>query len=144
MKEFGLSGKERIKSKKEFNLVYTSGSTIYSNSGKLKAHFYYIKKSDLPEVKVGFAVHKKAGIAVWRNRVKRLLRESFRLNKNLLKNFSSEKDLLILVVFSLNSINRKNFRKIYLGDLLPDVIYLLKSIRDKIEKDLNSEQFSHN
>jgi ribonuclease P protein component len=130
LKKFGLSKIERIKSKKEFSLVYSAGTVIYSDDRKFKVNIYKIENIDSPSVKAGFAVHRKSGIAVWRNRVKRLLRESFRLNKKRLIDWSSEKKISVLLVFSPSSINQKNYRKIYLQDIMPQVV----NIMDKIIK----------
>ena len=130
MKQFGLSKIERIKSKKEFSLVYSAGSVIYSDDRKVKVNIYKVKNIDDPFVKAGFAVHRKSGIAAWRNRVKRLLRESYRLNKKRLTDWSSEKKVNVFLVFSPNSINQKNSRKVYLQDVMPQV----KNLMDKIIK----------
>jgi ribonuclease P protein component len=61
----------RLKKEKDFNLVFNKGKRLYSSSLTL----VYLPSSEL---KVGFAVSKKHGGSVMRNRIKRLLRESFR------------------------------------------------------------------
>ena len=134
MKEFSISKKEIINTKNEFDQVFNSGKTIYSNSRKLKAIFYINKNAGSEGFKVAFAVHTKAGSAVWRNRVKRLLRESFRLNKGVLS--ASLKNVFLLVVFSLNTINQRNHIKIKLSDIVSDVIELMNKIRVEMEYEL--------
>lgn len=64
---------ERLKKQKDFDLVFKKGKKIYSNSLTL----LYLPSSEL---KVGFAVGKKHGSSVKRNRIKRLLREVFSKN----------------------------------------------------------------
>ena len=61
----------RLKKEKDFNAVFNKGKKLYSSS--LTILF-------LPseQVKVGYVVSKKHGNSVKRNRIKRLLRESFR------------------------------------------------------------------
>ncbi len=127
MKRFGLSKIERIKRKNDFSQVYNSGKIIYSNSRKLKAIFY-LGKSESNSVKVAFGISKKAGNAVWRNRLRRLLRESYRLNKEIL----SDLNQTLLVVFSPNSLNKKKNPKLFLRDVQFDMIDLLKKLQDKI------------
>ena len=61
----------RLKKEKDFNQIFKSGKKFYSN----KLMLYYLPASQL---KVGFAVGKKFGSSVKRNRIKRILRESFR------------------------------------------------------------------
>ncbi|MCQ2388037.1 MAG: ribonuclease P protein component [Clostridia bacterium] len=61
----------RLKKEKDFQLVFKSGKRVYSKN--LTMIFLEQK-----ELKVGFAVGKKNGGSVKRNRLKRLLRESFR------------------------------------------------------------------
>ena len=60
-----------LKKEKDFNKVFKSGKRAFSDTITL----YYLPSS---EFKVGFAVSKKHGKSVQRNRIKRLLRESFR------------------------------------------------------------------
>ena len=132
MRKFGLSKKERIKSKKEFDLVYSEGSTLYSINNVLKARFFPELDSDKYGVKVGFAVHKKLGTAVWRNRLKRLLRTSYRLSKNPLVNLCYEKDILLLLIFSPNMICQESHKKVKLNDFKPECEYLIGKIMDSI------------
>ena len=61
----------RLKNEREFSLVFKKGKRLYSSALTL----VFIPSDTL---KVGFAVSKKHGGSVVRNRIKRLLRESFR------------------------------------------------------------------
>ena len=61
----------RLKKEKDFNLVFNKGKRLYSTCLTL----VYLPSKEL---KAGYAVSKKHGGSVTRNRVKRLLRESFR------------------------------------------------------------------
>ncbi len=128
MKQFGLSSKERIKSKNEFDLVYSAGEILFSSSQKFKAVFFIQKESETSGIKTAFAVSRKSGIAVWRNRIKRLLRESYRLNKKELCSEVELKKMGVFIVFSPNTINQKNSRKIFLKEVLPEVIDLMNRI----------------
>ena len=61
----------RLKKEKDFNLVFNKGKRLYSSALTL----VYLPSKEL---KAGYAVSKKHGGSVTRNRIKRLLRESFR------------------------------------------------------------------
>ena len=61
----------RLKKEKDFNLVFNKGKRLFSSTLTL----VYLPSE---EIKVGYAVSKKHGGSVARNRIKRLLRESFR------------------------------------------------------------------
>jgi ribonuclease P protein component len=61
----------RLKKEKDFNLVFSKGKRLFSSELTL----VYVPSEQL---KAGFAVSKKHGGSVNRNRIKRLLRESFR------------------------------------------------------------------
>ena len=131
MKQFGLSKKERIKAKKDFAIVYSSGKTITSCSQKLKAIFF-VQPTSESGIKAAFVVYKKAGSAVWRNRIKRLLRESYRLNKNILSDIVQKNESSLLLVLAAKSINQKTNKKINLNDILPDVVDLLEQIKRRL------------
>ena len=132
MKQFGLSAKERIKSKNEFDLVYSAGEILFSSSQKFKAVFFIHKESETSGIKAAFAVSRKSGNAVWRNRVKRLFRESFRQNKQELKELVELKNVSLLIVFSPNMINQTNRKKIFLKEILPEVVDLMNQVKAKL------------
>ena len=71
----------RLKKEKDFDRVFKEGKRLFSGSLTL----VYLPSKEL---KVGFAVGKKHGGSVVRNRIKRLLRESFRsFSPEKMKNF---------------------------------------------------------
>jgi len=68
---------ERIRKKKEYLRIYRQGSRGYSE------HFtWIILRNPAGTRRLGITAGKKAGKAVMRNRIKRLLREFFRLHKS--------------------------------------------------------------
>ena len=134
MKRFGLSKSERIKTKNEISLLFNSGKRIYSNSRKLKAIFYFDKEK-AGTIKIVPAVYKRAGNAVWRNRMKRLIRESYRLNKEILTSVIDNRTLLLMI--SPNSINKKKYPRLFLKDIENDVIEILNTIRSYILTEQN-------
>ncbi len=132
MKHFSLSAKERIKSKKIFEAIYSSGKTIFSENKNFKASYLIEQKIESPEVKIAAAVSKKSGNAVWRNRVKRLIRESYRLNKHSLIDFAEEKKVNFKIVFSANALTEKKNKKPKLKDVMPDIIELIMRLKGSL------------
>ena len=79
---------EKIRRKKEYLTIYREGRRSYSGN------FTIITSSNISGFRrLGITVGKKAGDAVRRNRIKRLLREYFRLNKLRL---SASQDIVIM------------------------------------------------
>jgi len=77
MGDFKLEKKERITKKSEFRTI-TKGGSRYTTQ-----NFIIIIYRNNREIRrLGISVSKKVGGAVKRNRVKRLVREFFRLNKD--------------------------------------------------------------
>lgn len=97
----------RLKKQKDFEKVFKEGKRLYSPSLTL---IYLPSK----ELKVGFAVGKKHGGSVLRNRIKRLMRESFR-------SFSPEKMKNFFFVF-IPKIREEYDYHVFLNDMA----YLLK------------------
>jgi len=77
MKAHAFGKEEKILKKRDYTRVYEQGKRIYSRR-------FTIIVSPNPDGKtrLGTTVSKKTGNAVQRNRIKRLLREFFRLNKS--------------------------------------------------------------
>jgi ribonuclease P protein component len=132
LKRFGLSSEERIKSRKDFQQIYSSGKIFFSNQKIIKALFVIEENSKLPGVKIAAAVFKKAGNSVWRNRVKRLIKESYRLNKEILLSRAQEKKLLLKIVFSPNLLNQKKNKNLRLKIIMPEVVDIMLKIKDTI------------
>lgn len=132
MKRYTLSRKERIKSKKLFETIYSQNNLIVSKDQKVKAVFIIENQTENIPVKVTEAVSKKTGNAVWRNRVKRLLRESYRVNKFLLVDKCLERNISLAVVFSPYFLNQKRNPILQLSDVLPGMLDVINKIRSSI------------
>ena len=72
----GLSACERLSTKREFDRVFREGRTFRYGEIVVKA-----APNGLPFKRLGLSVGRRHGNAVRRNRMKRLIREAFRLNK---------------------------------------------------------------
>ncbi len=129
MKRFTLSSKERIKKKKDFEQIFSCGNTIYSNARLIKAVYLIENNQAEKGVKAAVAVSKKSGIAVWRNRIKRLIRESYRLNKEILLGICLKKNILLKIIFSPVKLNEKTNKKIKLSDVMPDVTEIMLKLK---------------
>lgn len=132
MKKHSLSSDERIKGKKSFDLIYNSGKTVLSADKNLKAVYKCVTEINNPGVKIAAAVSSKAGNAVWRNRVKRLIKESYRLNKGSLDAKCKKENLLLRIVFSPNFLNEKKNKKISFQEILSPVLDIIYRIKNEI------------
>jgi ribonuclease P protein component len=131
LKNFSLTRNERVKKKKDFEKIYCSDNVLISSDRLIKLHFLFVE-NNVAGVKMAAAVSKKAGKAVWRNRVKRLIKEAYRLNKKLLQQKALEKKIQLLLVFSPNRLSEASNKKIYLRDISPGVVELMSKIIQKI------------
>ena len=77
---FNFSKGEIFRGKHDFNAVHSRGRSFANHALVL-----LVVRDERYNGKVGFAAGKKLGGAVVRNRVKRLMREAYRLNKNSLR-----------------------------------------------------------
>ena len=128
-----LSSEERIKSRKDLKKIFSQGVVLMSGDRKIKAQFTVTQGHDNNHgVKITAAVSKKSGKAVWRNRLKRLIRESYRLNKEILVNFCLKRKLLLQVVFSTGVLNQKQNRKIKLQEIMESMIEVMTKIKEGI------------
>lgn len=79
---------ETIKKNKEFQNVYKFGKS-YANKNLV----VYVLNNDYFYNRLGISVSKKVGNSVIRHRVKRLIKESYRLNEN---EFKCGKDIVVV------------------------------------------------
>lgn len=71
----------RLQKRDDFNTIYRFGKS----SANKQFVLYYLSRKHLTMFKVGFSVSKKIGNAVIRNRIRRVLKEIIRLNKDHIK-----------------------------------------------------------
>ncbi len=110
--------KEKLKSRKLFGLLFAKGKSI--KVGNLKLLYLQTALPEEVPFQTGVAVPKKNfKSAVKRNRIKRLLREGYRLNKHLIFN---------------NSKGNFAFLFLYLGKEMPDYEQIERNIKVLLQK----------
>ncbi len=97
----------RLKKRSAFKATYKIGNTVYS--GGITAFCGRKKNNDYP-TKIGFVVSKKIHKrAVKRNRIKRLMRESYRLA---IKNRELSKQYMSVIFVASSKLLEKDFQYI--------------------------------
>jgi ribonuclease P protein component len=135
-KQFTLGKEEMLKSRKQIEQLFDKGKSFVVAPFRI----YFIVNSELPiqksesRLKFGIGVSaKNFKKAVDRNRIKRLTREAWRLQKNEIREKTRETQKQLNVFF------------IYTGKELPDfttvkekVAIALKKLADKIDENISS------
>lgn len=80
---------ERVRKHKDYSRIYKNGARLYSES-----FLVLVLPNDKGTRRIGITVGKRIGNSVKRNRIKRLLREYFRLHKDSLP---ADRDIVITV-----------------------------------------------
>jgi ribonuclease P protein component len=102
-----FSKKERISSRKLLTELFEKGNSVHHYP--IRMVWMEIEKKDGILAKIAVSVPKKnIKKAVDRNRIKRLMRESYRQNKYLLQNYCTLKDKTLAILF------------VYTSKVLPD------------------------
>ena len=131
MKNYGLSSLEKIKSRKDFEKIFTGAETTYSSNNKIKANYKLSTARGNSGVMFAVAVGKKLGNAVWRNRIKRLIREAYRFNKPELIEKCKIKNALLEIIFSPQALNQIKNKRIGLNDIEPQIKEIIAKIKEK-------------
>ncbi|MEP0860606.1 MAG: ribonuclease P protein component [Ignavibacterium sp.] len=139
MKLFSLSKYERIKEKKNIQLLIQDGSSVFSSKNSLKA-IYLIQDSNEPGVKIAVGISRKAGKAVWRNKLKRLIRNAYRLNKIPLVKSAQQYKKQVLILFTSLSYNEQNSKKLHYWEIETEVKSLLNKIEKRISGSVKENQ----
>lgn len=121
---------ETLKKEADFNLVIKKGKRIKSTSGYVKATYLFVDDGERKKVKTAIKVPSKCGNKVWRNRFKRLIRESIKSEIKTLSRIVLRKNATLLIIYSPMKINQKSDRKLKLDNILPDVNYITKIISE--------------
>lgn len=117
---------EKLKSAKTIESLFLEGKT-YS---KYPIKVFYLPKEAIEKSLAAFAVPKRNfKLAVDRNRVKRQLREVYRLNKHILGDIDDQKFVMLFLYF--------NKVKPDYADLEKAMQKLLKKLRDERSKNIN-------
>ncbi len=105
---------QRLKSNKKIQKLFVDGKTIRYKQIILRYLFYNKEVGDLP--KTLFIIPKKAlKNAAHRNKIKRQLREAYRINKEALRCFCEKKSLLLLgFIYYPEKTQKKNFSELML------------------------------
>lgn len=90
---------ERIRKKRDYLVVYQQGVRRHSRYFTIIAH-----RNPSGMRRLGITVGKKVGSAVIRNKIKRLLREFFRLHK---EQFPPAQDTVIMARGAIRSLNHQ-------------------------------------
>ncbi|MCD6353382.1 MAG: ribonuclease P protein component [Proteobacteria bacterium] len=107
MGNFRLRKRERVTKKTEFQIIFKNGARYITRN-----FIVIIYQNNQGLQRLGVSVSKKVGGAVKRNRVKRLLREFFRLNKGQLPEAS---DILFIAKPGSSQINYSTLSEEMLG-----------------------------
>jgi ribonuclease P protein component len=122
---------ERIKGESNIDAVYKKGRTIFSTDKKLKANLLS-SGCVTNKIKVAITVSSKAGNSVWRNRLKRIIRESIRQEKEFLKDQININKQELSIIFSPYRLNQENNNELFLRDIKPAVIDILNKITKRL------------
>jgi ribonuclease P protein component len=118
---------DRLKRANDIEAVYKNGNVIISTDRKLKAS-HLSSESITNQIRIAVTVSSKAGSSVWRNRLKRIIRESLRLEKDILKEIVFKKKSELSIIFSQYRINQLSHKHLFLKDIKPAVTDILNKL----------------
>ena len=104
---------EHLKSRKSIELLFNEGESIFNYPVKAVWHCSKIDHTQKANVKAGFSVStRKYKRAVDRNRIKRIMREAYRLNKAELHELVQNSNLQMQLMFIYVSDKKLAFAEI--------------------------------
>ena len=122
-RRFTLAKSRILRGKRYFQRLFAEGTLIHTPLITLR---YIIDEDPETDFKVGFIAPKRTGKAVDRNRSKRLLRESFRLQQHAINDLLAEHQLRVHMVF----IAKKSLSNY--SDVTDQVTSLLDKLRNRL------------
>ena len=109
MKRFGFPKNEHLTGKKAIENLFENGKSVVDFP--LRAFFCTTEEHNTAKILVSVP-KKHFKRAVWRNYHKRLIREAYRLNKQIVGDFLSDKNFGINVAIILSTSEKQNFLNI--------------------------------
>ena len=110
-KQFTLGKEERLKSRKQTELLFSEGKKF--TIAPFRIH-YSFNKAENTSVQFGAGVSKRNfKKAVDRNRIKRLMREAYRLQKIMLQEKSGEKKVQLTIFFIYTGKELPEYKEVY-------------------------------
>lgn len=119
----------RLKNDKDFELVFKKGTAIISEDRKIKAKYLFSNETKNRTIKFGVSVTSKKGNSVWRNRIKRILREALIKEKETLLGIANQINKTLLIIFSPYSLDQNCSKKIFLREIKPSVLDILNKLK---------------
>lgn len=121
---------ERLKSAKKIQSLFVVGKSLFKFPVKLAYHIGVLESGEVKEIKAAFSVPKKRlKKAVDRNKVKRRMREVYRLNKMVLWDEMENVEMEVSLMW------------VYVSDEILEYSTIEKAIKDLI-KQLKVKEFS--
>jgi len=117
---------ERLKNRKLIEQLFKEGQSFSSGTIRL---IYLFRNSDVP-LQSGFTVSSKNfKKAVDRNRIKRLLREAYRLQKNDLKHFLQSRNISLAIFFIYTGVRIPEYNEIF--DRVENILTRLQKVMNE-------------
>jgi len=100
MGRYSFEKKWKVRKRQHYQAIYQEGRRLHSRNFVI-----VLRENSEGTVRFGITVGKKVGNAVKRNRIKRLLREYFRLNRDA---FRGSTDIVIIARKDISSLNYRD------------------------------------
>ena len=127
-----LDNFEVLRKENDFDLVLKNGQSLVSKDKKLRVKYYLRNNTESNKVKAAISVGSDKGNSVWRNRIKRIIRESIRQEKETLLNIAKQKNAELLLIFSPYTINQNKFNKISFKDFSEAISNILNGLKESV------------
>ncbi len=125
-RNFSLPKNKILRGRANFQRLFSRKAIIFqSNNVLIRFRVYFTGETDY---KMAFIVPKRLGKAVKRNRVKRLLRESYRLNQFIIADEAAAASCIFHGAFMAKTVD------VEYDDVKPDVIGLLNQVQEYLRK----------
>lgn len=133
-KQFTLGKAERLKSRKLTELLFSEGNKFTIAPFRIHYSFTKAEKTSLHPIAIGFGAgvgKKNFKKAIDRNRIKRLIREAYRLQKTILKEKLTEKKSQLLIFFIYTGKDLPAYKEVYekIGKGLDKLCVILSEIK---------------